>query len=170
MSLQGIFDPMVRAYFAKHGGGSKGEIVGYQYSVLLPDINTVWTDEMKKLLPYAFICKEGVWFYLYMTDRPIAMKNQSFYYTADTIGLMATLDKETNTWNGWFVDEPHNWQTADDIGEYAGFEGDLIDEDMKRVVWYSEDVSDDVYPDNWKLDFADPVTVYSDGTGVESGK
>lgn len=165
MSLDGIFDPVVRACFAKHGGGSNGEIVGYQYGTLLPDINTVWTDKIKKILPYAFICRSGVDFNLCICNQPLRCDNSNakFYFPYDTVGLLYSWEKKTNTWYGQEYDP--NWETADDIDQYVGYAGDTLDDINWVLVWHSEDISYESWGVTFTIPFADPVTVYSDGTG-----
>ena len=174
MSLQAIFDPMVMAYYKNKsggGGGDRGEIIGYEYSVILPDINTVWTDEVKRILPYAFIKRLSERVTLYMADRPICMRNNVFYSEHDMIGIGSGLNIKTNTWDDDILNRVNEWNSPDDIGEYLAYAGEYICSDSEYVIWSSVDVVDkrDHMEYAPTIDFADPVAVYADGTGEESG-
>lgn len=58
MSLQAIFDPMLRAYFKNKNGSDGGMTPTGQvcYGMTLPDINTVWWDKERR--PYAVITRD----------------------------------------------------------------------------------------------------------------
>ena len=176
MSLQAIFDPMVRSYFkGKFGGsgGASGEPIGYMYGTILPDINIAWTDYVKKVLPYAFVIQEGTDFYLYMVDSPICMEHDTFYVKHDMIGVRIRLN-DPDEWFYYISDDfrERNVQTPEDINEYVAYAGNTF----TNVIWSSVDVKNKVGVDNsgneyyaGALECADPVTVYENGTGIEGG-
>ena len=157
-------------------GDLSGEPIGYVYGLHLPDINTVWTDEVKKILPYAFIATNNAGICLYMTAQPICLQWGEYRFKEDTIGICADLlinsITNTNRWDDYFLESVPNWTTADDIGEYVGWAGDKFSEDgNKHLVWSSVDIPNETYPGEYYsgFDFADPVTVYKGGIGVEGG-
>ena len=167
MSLQAIFDPMVRAYFKnKSGGGDRGEIIGFNYCETFPDINTVWTDELKKIWPVAALARvAGKEYRLLFLHTALAFDNQGkrFYAREDIRGQGAYL--ENGVW--------HYYGDPTDEENWLFDEGQTAEEHHYFLFWQSEPAPGIEVDDNGRVfeseldtvTFPNPVAVYADGTG-----
>lgn len=108
------------------------KLVGYSYNgVVLPDINTVWTDELKQTYPYAYInlMPESQYhpdtYILYLTDK-------KFYFTKEDylMGMKTTYNSyrcpvvdfpEFGNANQWNINSENKYTDASRIGVSANW-------------------------------------------------
>jgi hypothetical protein len=118
------------------------KIVGYKYgdSDVLPDIESVWTDEVKETHPYAYVC-EGMFRYVMFTSSPLYLSGRWLRPHSDC------------TWESYFIVDG-SWET-EKYGDAVAGDTMLSTSEFK---WASIDVLNE--DGSLYLATSEPIPVY----------
>lgn len=154
------------AHMARDGETATHTIDGVGYvGAVLPDINTVWTDELKKQYPYAAICRtcfsSVYYYYLYIAAAPFYVTKE--YYTLMNItewyisGLLnckvwriVNYEQPPNVWEMYKEEFPYDRQAITST---------IPDSEDDPIVWCSHAIYDSTNNQLW-IAASDPIPVY----------